>query len=83
MKLKTCIVLTVLVTIVTVGVMSLFNFFYSPITGLVTVNALNGGVAEYGMARFVQNGHFGVMIQLVAAGLLAWIWIPFIFRGIK
>jgi len=78
---KIRIYLTISVLIVAAVAITFFDFFYSPITGTVTTNALNGGVAEYGMARFVQNGHFTKIIQLTAIGILSCIWVPFIIHG--
>ena len=83
MKLKTCVIISTIVIVSAGSTVALFDFFYSPITGAVTVNALNGVAAEYGLARFVQNGHFGRLVQWLAAGVLAAVWIPFIFRGSK
>lgn len=75
--------ITIGIIAVAVLVHSLMDFFYSPITGAAAVNALNGGVVEYGMARFVQTGKASTLVQVLTGCSLAFVWLPFVISGKK
>lgn len=78
---KTRLGLSIAVVLVTAILVTLAEFFYAPITGAAAVNALNGGVAEFGMAKFVQTGGLTKILNLTAVAALAVVWVPFIIKG--
>ena len=77
MKLR--IILTGLALSLTVWVNSIFSFFYSPITGVASAKALNGTVTDYGLAKFIQDGHFPTLVWSIFWLVVLFTWLPVIF----
>jgi len=77
MKLR--LILTGLVIAVWCIVNKLIDLYYSPMTGKITANALNGDSNDYAFAKFIQNGGLSDVTASFAVFIIIIIWLTKFF----
>lgn len=74
MKIRNKLGLTVCVLIVWAAVMRIVDLYYSPVTGTLSANTLNGSNTDYAMAKFIQDGGAGTIVMIASFLLILLIW---------
>jgi hypothetical protein len=72
MKLR--FILTAIVVAIFHATNFITNLYYSPMTGTLTANTLNGDSNDYAIARFVQNGGLTAIFGIITVVAIVLIW---------
>lgn len=74
---------TFVITIIYIIICNIINLYYSPISGILTAQTLNGDSHNYALAKFVQTGGLNEIITVIFIFIAVLIWWKPIFGKAK